>query len=594
MIRFILLTFFCFSLYGFDINKTLVDANITFYQTFLQNISKEKKNDEGALQIILLKKLIELKKNPSISLKIKFLVAKNVNEYENNFDNFLKLSKNKISLFKSIKDLEYKLYMLKSQIRSFDSITLNLQYAFYKNLYDIKRSRLKNVKSLIKKAPQYFVKSLKFVDINVKSIKDFLAKTDENIKNSYKEIEIYKLKKERYSLLNKEKIVKKLNIYIKNLENKKENLIKKKLFYKFLLFSSALQNENEKAFFIQKDMLKIAEKIKNIVSKDDIFYLTREMEKAMLGTAETLRGSAMMSIKSSLGYFWEKINEPLFYINKSSISALKLFWAIFIFVLGFVIGNLYKKNIKRIVFRDFRIATPTQTLFANLGYYLIIIIAFFISLNIMGINLSSIALVAGALSVGIGFGLQNIVSNFVSGIILMFERSIKIGDYIELDEDIRGHITDIRMRSTTINTNSNIDIIVPNQDFIQNRVINWTMNDKIRRFEIPFSVAYGSDVHKVIDVVLDAVNKSNFKDVYNTPFRHTRVVMRAMGESSLDFELFVWIKGEGVFYPKRTTSRFLILIYDALNKEGIEIPFPQRDIHIRSIDGEIPLKISKN
>jgi len=116
----------------------------------------------------------------------------------------------------------------------------------------------------------------------------------------------------------------------------------------------------------------------------------------------------------------------------------------------------------------------------------------------------------------------------------MFERSIKIGDYIEIDDEIRGHISDIRMRSTTITTNSNIDVIVPNQDFIQSKVINWTMNDKIRRFEIPFGVAYGTDVHKVIDVVLDAVNKSGFRDIYNTPFRHTRVIMTGMGDSSVN------------------------------------------------------------
>ncbi|WP_300363809.1 mechanosensitive ion channel domain-containing protein, partial [Hydrogenimonas sp.] len=213
------------------------------------------------------------------------------------------------------------------------------------------------------------------------------------------------------------------------------------------------------------------------------------------------------------------------------------------------------------------------------------------ALNVIGVNLSSIALVAGALSVGIGFGLQNVVSNFVSGIILMFERSIKIGDYIEFDENLRGHVSDIRMRSTTITTNANIDVIVPNQDLIQNRVINWTMNDRIRRFDIPFGVAYGSDVDRVIEVVLEAVKQSGFTDILTTPTRRTRVIMTQMNESSVDFELHVWIRGRETLYPKRTRSRFLILIYKTLYANGIEIPFPQRDIHIRSIDGEIPLAL---
>ncbi len=205
----------------------------------------------------------------------------------------------------------------------------------------------------------------------------------------------------------------------------------------------------------------------------------------------------------------------------------------------------------------------------------------------MGIDLSSIALVAGALSVGIGFGLQNIISNFVSGIILMLEKSIKLGDYIQLDENIRGKVVDIKMRAITINTNSNIDIIVPNQDLIQNHVINWTMNDNIRRFEIPFGVAYGTSPKKVEEVILNAIKNSGFKDIYTTKDRFTRVVMTGMGDSSVDYELFVWVRGKEILYPKRTTSRFLTLIYDTLYENNIEIPFPQQDIHIRSIEDKI-------
>ena len=149
------------------------------------------------------------------------------------------------------------------------------------------------------------------------------------------------------------------------------------------------------------------------------------------------------------------------------------------------------------------------------------------------------------------------------------------------------------MRSTTITTNDNIDVIVPNQDLIQNRVVNWTMNDQIRRFRIPFGVAYGTDVHKVVSVIKDAVRNSGFGDIYTDSERHTRVIMTGMGDSSVDFELFVWIRGREILYPRRTTSRFLMLIYDALYEAGIEIPFPQRDIHIRSVDGELPLRISE-
>jgi len=221
------------------------------------------------------------------------------------------------------------------------------------------------------------------------------------------------------------------------------------------------------------------------------------------------------------------------------------------------------------------------------GHYFIFIITFFIALNVLGIDLSSIALVAGALSVGIGFGLQNIISNFVSGIILMVERSIRIGDYIEVDDNTRGRVIDIRMRSIIVNTTSNIDIIIPNQSLVENRVINWSMNDKIKRFEIPFGVAYGTSPDNVIKIVLEAVEKSDCKSIYISKDKYTKVVMTEMGDSSINFELFVWISGKEIFYSKSITSKFLILIYNALNENSIEIPFPQQDIHIRSLDKSI-------
>jgi len=311
-----------------------------------------------------------------------------------------------------------------------------------------------------------------------------------------------------------------------------------------------------------------------------------------LGTLNVITSSTIQEAQNIVVSFWHLVTQPLFEINSSPISIMKIIISILIFVLGFYVGGFYKVNIKKVTQNISSINSTTRTIFSNLGYYLIIVIAFILALNVLGINLSSIGLVAGALSVGIGFGLQNIVSNFISGIILMFEKSIKIGDYIELSEDLKGHVTGINMRATTINTNSNIDVIVPNQNFIQNNVINWTMNDEIRRFQIPFGVAYGTKLQTVVDVIKDAVKKSGFKDVLDTPRRHTRVIMVGMGSSSVDFQLFVWIKGLETLYPKRTTSRFLVLVYDALYANGIEIPFPQQDLHIKSIDESVNFQIS--
>ncbi len=285
--------------------------------------------------------------------------------------------------------------------------------------------------------------------------------------------------------------------------------------------------------------------------------------------------------------FMNIITKPIFSINNVEVSTLKILISLLVFTLGFFIGGYYKAHIHKITSRKHAISSSTKTIFANMGYYLILFISFLIALNIIGINLSSIALVAGALSVGIGFGLQNIVSNFVSGIILMFERSAKVGDYVELSDTLQGHIVDIRMRSTVLNTNANIDVIVPNQNFIQGTVINWTMNDNIKRFDVPFGVAYGTKPQLVMDVILQAVEKAHFDDVHLTADKKTKVIMTGMGNSSVNFMLMVWIKGDNILRPRTTTSRFLVLIYDTLYENGIEIPFPQLDLHIKNGEKEI-------
>ena len=301
-----------------------------------------------------------------------------------------------------------------------------------------------------------------------------------------------------------------------------------------------------------------------------------DTNESFLSTEVKNLGSAFITI----------LTKPIFSINDIEVSALKIFISLLVLVLGFLIGGYYKVHIQKISYKRHAISSATKTIFANLGYYTILLISLLIALNIIGINLSSIALVAGALSVGIGFGLQNIVSNFVSGLILMFERSVKVGDYVELSDTLRGHIIDIRMRSTILNTNANIDVIVPNQNFIQNSVINWTMNDNIKRFDIPFGVAYGTKPQLVMDVITKAVADADYDDVYITDDRQTRVIMTGMGNSSVNFELMVWIQGENIFRPRRTTSRFLVLIYDTLYENNIQIPFPQLDLHIKNNEKE--------
>ncbi len=163
----------------------------------------------------------------------------------------------------------------------------------------------------------------------------------------------------------------------------------------------------------------------------------------------------------------------------------------------------------------------------------------------------------------------------------MFERTIRIGDYIEVTDTIRGTVSDMKMRSTTVTTNDNIDVIIPNSSFIQNNVINWTLENDIRRIHIPFSVAYGTPNEKVEEVILEELKHSNINYVSKPPKYTTLIWMTAMGSSSVDYELIVWVKGQSTLKPSGTKSDFLKFIYAALNKHHIQIPFPQLDLHVK-------------
>ncbi len=579
-----------------DINATIADGTPATYEKLLKTLPrKDVSKDDAALQKTFLQKLVTLSKTPPMDA-IEIRTPATAEEFRSLIILFGNWSLSRAEIGKELADIDRKLDTVSDQIRHGGDgrslFTLQLQYAFYLKEKARYRQRLARYTDAIRRAPSHFADAAKRLRFDSDTLRRELRRNTEDLARLEKKIRRLDLERERLNLLDESPAVKKIDDRLALLHAERKNLLNDRMIILFTLFSAALhRHDADAAFARQEQMTEIADSFYPPEVRRDIGMLVTKMESSILGRMETLRGATVEEVKAAVSLFWKEANAPLFSINGTAISTFKLLLALFIFTLGLFLGGFYKKSIKRLTVGDKALTAPTRTLLSNLGYYFIIIVAFFIALDSVGINLSSIALVAGALSVGIGFGLQNIVSNFVSGIILMFERSIKIGDYVEFDENLRGHVSDIRMRSTTITTNDNIDVIVPNQELIQNRVINWTMNDRIRRFRIPFGVAYGTDVHRVADVVLAAVKKSGYGDIVESGHRRTQVIMTGMGDSSVDFELFVWITGEQTLYPRRTRSRFFVLIYDALNAAGIEIPFPQRDLHIRSVDGEIPLRL---
>lgn len=217
--------------------------------------------------------------------------------------------------------------------------------------------------------------------------------------------------------------------------------------------------------------------------------------------------------------------------------------------------------------------------------YSLVVIGVLAGLSTMGVNLTSLTVFAGALGVGVGLGLQGIIKDFASGVSLVFERLVAVGDFVELPNGGRGVVHEIGPRATRIRTNDSTDIIVPNSVLVNDQVINWTLRGTNRRLRVPFVTAFGTDKEKVREAVLKAAKAAPFTSPDDAT-RRAQVWLVGYGESSLKFELVVWPTVEAVRRPAAIFAAYTWLIDDALREAGIEIPYPQRDIRLRGLFGE--------
>ncbi len=211
-----------------------------------------------------------------------------------------------------------------------------------------------------------------------------------------------------------------------------------------------------------------------------------------------------------------------------------------------------------------------------LAKYFIWVISIALMIEALGIGVTILLGASAALLVGIGFGLQTIFADLISGLFLLFEGTIKIGDVVESDDGLIGKVTEINLRSSEIVTRDNVVVIIPNSKFVSERVINWSHNADSIRFMVDIGVAYGSDVEKVIEVLQTVMIEHKFIEKTPEPF----VRFKHFGDSSLDFQLFFWT--QDVFTVENLKSDMRRTIHRRLKEEGIAIPFPQRDIHIIS------------
>ena len=217
--------------------------------------------------------------------------------------------------------------------------------------------------------------------------------------------------------------------------------------------------------------------------------------------------------------------------------------------------------------------------------YGLVVFGVFVGASTLGINLSSLAVFAGAIGVGVGLGLQGVVKEFVSGLVLIFDNELHVGDFIELESGkTRGLVMEIGARATHVRTNDNVDVLVPNSKLIDGVIINWTQRGDTRRIHIPFSVAYGADKARVRDAVLEAARALPFT-LPDDEARKTQVWMTGFGDSALNFELLVWPTLDAVRRPASMQAAYTWAIEDALRQASVEMPFPQMDVRLRSLFG---------
>ena len=424
--------------------------------------------------------------------------------------------------------------------------------------------------------------SLENVEFNINAnLKTRIDKSFENFNELTKDEKKLSLSYDKAKITENDGKIKALDLQIEQLRIDKSKLINQIVYLKIEELLPLLKEKKSTYFnFFNQLQIFISDNQVNYESLTELFkYLSRER----LGVTKTTFAVTKQSFIDIIKFGWTEINNPIIPIGEGiSILAIVKFFLIFIF--GFSIATFYKKritNAKTHYLRSTSIAT--RTMLANLGYYFLVAMTFVFGLKSVGIDLSSLTILVGALSVGIGFGLQNIVSNFISGIILIFEKSIQVGNIIEIGTGLRGKVDQINMRSSVITTFDNIDIIIPNATLIQGNVINLTFSDDVRRLHVPFGIAYGSNIENVIKIILDSLEKSNLIYIKTNLEKSPKVRMTLMGASSIDFELLVWISEnpneDGI--GSSSMSDFLIFIYNTLQENSIEMPFPQMDVHFR-------------
>ena len=289
-----------------------------------------------------------------------------------------------------------------------------------------------------------------------------------------------------------------------------------------------------------------------------------------------------VSVQVIAGAFGADTHAVLFHsllkIGGLSITPIFLIKAATFLILLISISHLTQRILLTRLLGHLRISDAQKFALGRFATYALFLGGLFVGLQSLGVNLNSLVVFGGAIGVGVGLGLQNVVSNFVAGIILLIEQPIKMGDRVAIN-DVLGDVIRIAARSTWIRTNDNVIIIVPNSDFINNAVTNWTANEPQVRISLPVGVGYNSDPEIVRRLLLEAARQHTH--VLSEPAPD--VIFTDYGDNSINFTLRVWTEAR-THTPTVLKSDLYFFLFKRFSEEGIELPFPQRDLHLRSSD----------
>jgi len=264
-------------------------------------------------------------------------------------------------------------------------------------------------------------------------------------------------------------------------------------------------------------------------------------------------------------------------IGTSPITLLNLLKGLAIISVAILVSRVLRTLLDHAVYPWLEIEVGAGYALSMAVHYFLVVAAVGMALVTIGLDLSAMAVFAGALGVGIGFGLQDIARNLVSGFILLFGRSVEKGDLITVSGDI-GYVDKVSTRAVTVLTRDNTELVIPSADLVNSTIINWTHSDPWVRLHVPVGVSYGCDVH-VVEV---ALRKAARRYPLSSSTREPEVWLKEFGDSSVNFELLVWIDGSKIT-PEEVQGRILFYVWDALKEHDIEIPFPQRDLHVKSL-----------